>query len=504
MGYKKITKKGEDFMYSIAEKNGYDGLIKGKNNYEIPFINDPNKRNMILEANIFDDDGNLITNNKTYIEYIIKKYNYYGKLYDLDANILSAQAFVESGFKVWNYAKYPSSAFGLSQFSILTLFDVAINNRPIAKPNFTDSEIEKLIKNITNPFDKTSYLIGNKEYLDSNSSNFNRLYDARENRYNLLLNGINNPDLMIKAQCKYVKFIANRNFNLASNTLFAYNRGSSYKSDTYVDIINKVRKDKGNDYIKEGVKYVEKIFGVLADRYNEVTIIKPINKWFGYKLDMNKNNFNGYNANIPIFNSLNNQNILFILDRAHGKDVQDRIIDGFEEWKYSDRVVNRLANKLDFAEIPYMKNVPEDYEIGLSERVFRANTYSSKVLKPILISFHNNAGGGSGNELYLPINPTFEEIKIGNIFAQNIKNGFPNIMWRKERVDKLYKEGNYTILNGTNEIIPKYNGLLIEFLFMDNINDRKLLEDDNILNKYVEILYNSILDVINYYGFDKY
>jgi N-acetylmuramoyl-L-alanine amidase len=498
MGFKKITKKGEEFMYSIADKNGVDGLIKGKNNYEIPFVNDVNNRNITLEANIINNNGIQITNNIEYIDYLIYLYNFYGEMYDLDANILSAQAFAESGFKTWNYADYNSTAMGISQFLIGTIYEVIVKNRFISKPYFTDEEINKIIYNINKPFIRSSYQVGSDRYISQNS----RFFIPRENRFQLLQNAMNNPDLMIKAQCRYMKYIANRNYNLASNTLFAYNRGSSYKSDSYVGIINKVKNDQGGKYIVEGVEYVEKIFAVLADEYNEVSIIKPINRYYGYNLDLDKNKFDAYKANIPILNSLNKHRILFILDRAHGIDVEDRVINGFAEWLYSERVVNRLADILDRTDIPYIKNVTENYEIGLTNRVERANQFSMGVTTPILLSFHNNAGGGTGNELFLQKNPTEREIQIGNIFAKHLINDFPNQVWRQLN-SNLYKEENFTVLAGTEKVQPKYSGVLIEFLFMDNLADRLLLDNDKILEDYVNSIYSAILEVIRSFGYSN-
>lgn len=497
MAYKKITKKGKDFMYSIAEKNGTDGLIRGNNDYEIPFINDPEKRNMVLECEIYNDNNELINNNTDYIDYIIKKINEYAEIYDLDANIISAQLYIESGFKSWNYAKHDSSAIGISQFLFKTIYDVFLSGRSLEKPNFTEDEINVIKNNIVNPSNENSYNLGGFKYLNDKISNYNSFYRARENRYHMIFNIINNPDLMIKAQCRYMKYIAGRNYHLASNTLFAYNRGSSYKSDTYMGIINLVKSKKGSEYIKEGVKYVEKIFGVLADQYNDVVTVKPINKYYGYNLDLDRNKFDPYRTNIPVENSLDSENVLFILDRAHGAEVEERIFDGFEEWEYSSKVVNRLAKKLDDSRIPYVKNVPEDMEIGLENRVLRANEHSNNVKTPIFLSFHNNAGDGEGIELYTQKNPTSKEIEFANIFASKLRNNFPDIKWRKEVADRLYKEYDYTVLKGTNNVSAKYQGLLIEFLFMDNQDERSLLEDNNILEKYVNTLYKSIMTIVN-------
>ena len=253
----KNNKSGELFMRTIANKNGVDGLIRGKNKYEIPFL-------MMLHiirtaATIIDDDGNAITNNIQFINYLIKLYNKYGELYDLDANILVAQAYAESGLKVWNYAPYPSTATGLTQFLFSTMYEVIVENKYGSTPKFTEAEINRMIINFEQPYNKNSYQVGVSENIKEGEDNFINRSRSRKNRYFYLINAMNNPDLMIKAQCRYMKYIANRNNN-QPNTLFAYNRGSSYYSDTYTGIINLVKGKKGDDYIDEGLKYVENIW----------------------------------------------------------------------------------------------------------------------------------------------------------------------------------------------------------------------------------------------------
>lgn len=89
------------------------------------------------------------------------------------------------------------------------------------------------------------------------------------------------------------------------------------------------------------------------------------------------------------------------------------------------------------------------------------------------------------------------------MFSEFIKNAFPSVVWRREEIDKLYKTANFTVLNGTSKITPKYNAALIEFLFMDNPNDRSLLEDTNILERYIDALYGAILQLIEIYGYKK-
>lgn len=88
MSFKKITKEGVNFLEYVAKNNGYDGLIKGKNKYEIPFTYDVEIPN-ILTANIYHNNK-LITNNSEYVKYLIEIYNMYGEIYDMDSNILLA------------------------------------------------------------------------------------------------------------------------------------------------------------------------------------------------------------------------------------------------------------------------------------------------------------------------------------------------------------------------------------------------------------------------------
>ena len=230
------------------------------------------------------------------VKYLVDIYNMYGEMYDLDANIVLAQSYVESGLKVWNYAPYNSTATGISQFLIGNIYDVIIMNKYNINPKFSQNEINLMINNVIEPYNENSYMVGDTKELNINDKNFKTRSKSRKNRYNLLINAMNNPDLIIKAQFRFMKYIAQRNNNIASNTLFAYNRGSNYKAENYIDLVNYVRRVEGGEYIKEGVKYVEKIFGLLGDKDNINIKNKPKGVYFGYKLDLDQNNFNSYSV----------------------------------------------------------------------------------------------------------------------------------------------------------------------------------------------------------------
>lgn len=200
------------------------------------------------------------------------------------------------------------------------------------------------------------------------------------------------------------------------------------------------------------------------------------------------------------------EKIIFILDRAHGVDVVGKASpDGtYKEWEGSKHTIQSLKENLVRLKIPYVENVTEDIEVGLSERVKRANKHSKDVEHAILLSFHNNGGGGSGNELFIKKTPSKKDIEIANIFADNLIKDFPDVKWRKTTAKKKYKEENFTVIAGNNSVKPLYNGVLIEFLFMDNENDLILLKDDEIQKKYTESILYSIVEVCKKYGYGDF
>ena len=53
-------------------------------------------------------------------------------------------------------------------------------------------------------------------------------------------NAIDNPDIMIKAQCAYIKYIANKCNSLTSSTIMCYYQGE-YERKTYAETITAVQ-----------------------------------------------------------------------------------------------------------------------------------------------------------------------------------------------------------------------------------------------------------------------
>lgn len=284
MAYKQLTKEGEAFIRKTIISNGNKNFT-GKNKYAVPFISIPQGTD--INSKVFDDNGNQTTDVNKFAELIIKWTNQYSKEYGLDANIMSAQQFNESGMLPWNYSE--SGAMGFTQFVLSTLNFWVFNGGS----RFTTSEIQALSVGVTGDVKLLSTFTTSK----NQSQVYNQI--RQQNRDNLFQNIVDNPKIMIKAQISLMQYTSNRNNKSASSALFAYNRGSGLSSSSYSEVISKMAnlykdKDKtkkyGRDYTVEGLKYVENIF-------------KTLNNGYGYKLDLAKNHDASIEVNIRTKNT---------------------------------------------------------------------------------------------------------------------------------------------------------------------------------------------------------
>lgn len=271
-----LTGKGEDF---IIEKCGTGvSMVQGNNNYVLPYANPPISPNYIWVSDSNINGG--ISDNTHLAGELINWYNYYGGLYDLDPNIMVAQAFNESGFKIWNYSK--TGALGLTQFLAGTLWDVIISNN---YGDFTNDERMAITKNIdgyifssTRSQPKTPFYTG---------------YDSgRLNRAQLHQNIIDNPKIMIKAQFVYMRHTTKLANGIASCALFGYNRGPDFiKGGSYTNTILDTISRKGFGYEIEGINYVYKIFKLLYDKFGVKYKVLNIT-------DNGKANFNNFDSTL--------------------------------------------------------------------------------------------------------------------------------------------------------------------------------------------------------------
>jgi hypothetical protein len=76
-----------------------------------------------------------------------------------------------------------------------------------------------------------------------------------------LKNIANNPDLMIKAMCRKLRYDGNRCGNLLSSTIFSYMQGSGFANKNYYDLLNGV---KNSNVLANGSEYVYKIWNYLG------------------------------------------------------------------------------------------------------------------------------------------------------------------------------------------------------------------------------------------------
>lgn len=175
-------------------------------------------------------------------------------------------------------------------------------------------------------------------------------------------------------------------------------------------------------------------------------------------------------------------NPIVILDNGHGKETAGKRspvwADGSQlfEYEFNRDVVRRIAEKLEAENIPYRILVPEENDIGLSERARRANAIAKENGgKAYVLSIHANAGGGTGWEVWTSPGQTAAD-KIATVFFEEAGREFTPDGWRM-RADYSDgdpdKEANFTILIKTT--CP---AILTENFFMDTEKDCRFIMSD--------------------------
>jgi len=276
MGYKKLNEKSKAFIASKAGKS--NSFLKGKNRYKLPYSTDTGQT---FQASI-TYNGKQILTDADFVPVLYDLIDKYSNLYELDANIIAAQTFRESGYRIWDYSQ--TGALGLSQFTPSTIFEIIVKNNKFSSSllKFTDEEINK----ITNGIGKDSSSIR-----------------STSNRLKLHNNIMNNPEIIIKAQCYLMNYIGSRNNNLAASALFAYNRGSALKSNSYPEIIRKCTLP-----LNEGINYVYEIFKILKNN-------------MGYDIDLNNDDVANQGGTFIDPNSPNDGIILNSQQENYVKDL---------------------------------------------------------------------------------------------------------------------------------------------------------------------------------------
>lgn len=158
------------------------------------------------------------------------------------------------------------------------------------------------------------------------------------------------------------------------------------------------------------------------------------------------------------------------VDAGHGLGTPGKqSADGVKEWTYNNDVVKAFIAELNTysgVKIFRYDDPTGKRDVPLTERTNKAN----KDDVDYYISFHENAGGGTGTETYTQegVNST-ETLN----FAKAIHKGTVRAYGLK---DRGLKKENFAITRQTN--MP---ACLVEGAFMDNATDLKKLKDKKVL-----------------------
>ena len=289
----KITPKGVEFIKNRCNVFSTKGNVRGsvlKGSYNYNQKNGKVLKGEVLTPNIIGDNGKVITDVNIYATQLITWFEKYGKEFNMNPNILAAQSYQESEYRPYAYPK-SSTAMGMTQFLVGTIFDVIIKNY---YGGFTQTEIDIITNGIIgDKLAKKTYVVisGNfDKYVDSNRT---EATNAINNSRILFQNIMDNPKLTIKAQAIYLSTIAQHHNNLAASALTLYFAGPSIridgvsliKSKTYGNLLDIMKiKNNGKTYkvtFNGGVKYAKEILDILGDNK-----FKTIG--FGFNIDLSE------------------------------------------------------------------------------------------------------------------------------------------------------------------------------------------------------------------------
>lgn len=171
-----------------------------------------------------------------------------------------------------------------------------------------------------------------------------------------------------------------------------------------------------------------------------------------------------------------------------GKSSPDGI---HQEWKWSRQRIQSLFISFESSSKGFDLAVPfldSDEEPGLRTRVDRYNQLADSYKRTIMISLHNDAFTGdwsspSGFTIFTSRGDTDADIYATQIGIE-LKKRLPDERWRwdfglseGELTRDLDREANFTVLAGYKNNPTRYDGILIENLFMTNKDDVKKLQD---------------------------
>lgn len=181
---------------------------------------------------------------------------------------------------------------------------------------------------------------------------------------------------------------------------------------------------------------------------------------------------------------------LIIIDNGHGKETKGKCSPGgqLQEWAWTRKSARVLAGILKASGFRCSLLVPENYDVSLSERCQRANKlHAQNGGRSVLLSLHCNASGNgvgytsaSGFSCYVHPAASVASKELATKIWDKVAEeaAFNGNRWRPSAG---YLQANFAILRGT--AMP---AVLLECLFMDNMNDLTLLLEPSWQNRLMQ------------------
>jgi len=193
------------------------------------------------------------------------------------------------------------------------------------------------------------------------------------------------------------------------------------------------------------------------------------------------------------------RNIKILLDAAHGTNIAGkRSPDSSHiEYIWSRQMIKNIYPMLVTAGYEVIDLIPEAIDPKDHLARIDKNTTQGRTL---LISFHNNAAGcgtwmnARGYSVWTSKGQTNSD-KFANILFNKFRLRLPNIPFRTDMSD-----GDVDWEAGFNVLVRKPMAVLIEWLFQDNREDVKLLQNNEINNQFCNAVVEAINDFDNTYN----
>lgn len=180
-------------------------------------------------------------------------------------------------------------------------------------------------------------------------------------------------------------------------------------------------------------------------------------------------------------------NKIITIDAGHGlytagKQTLASLGTVHKEWSLNDKVVRKVMSMLseyEGIEVHRIDDATGKTDVALGTRVSKSNSLKANVH----ISVHQNAGGGTGTEVYWHTNGTAEDKKLASIVAPKLsaKTGLRN---------RGVKQAQFAVLG------CKATAILIEGGFMDTATDYKVITSDSGQQAYAEAVVESLVEYL--------